>query len=162
MKITFHNYQKTQEISKDTQKLIEKAIKLCVKKENFPYPCEISVTLTENRSIQEYNREHRGIDKPTDVLSFPSIEYVSGEPQLQPGDLEPDTGRVFLGDILISAEKAFEQAKEYGHSLERELSFLAVHGVLHLMGHDHETDEDKKRMFSLQEEVLNEMGLSRK
>lgn len=157
-----HNSQKTQEITKGTQKLIEKAVKLCVKKENFPYPCEFSVTLTDNDTIQKLNRKHRGIDKPTDVLSFPSIEYVNGELQLQPGDIEPDTGRVFVGDIIISAEKAFEQAKGYGHSIERELSFLAVHGILHLFGYDHETEEDEKLMFSLQEDLLNEMGLFRK
>lgn len=162
MKLTVYNRQKTQEISKDIQKLIEKAVKLCVKKEGFPYPCEASVTLTDNETIQDLNREHRSIDKPTDVLSFPLIEYINGEPQIQPGDIEPDSGQVFLGDIIISVEKAFEQAQSYAHSVDRELSFLAVHGILHLLGYDHETEDDEKLMFSIQEEVLNEMGLFRK
>jgi len=142
--------------------MIEKAVKLCVKKEGFPYPCEASVTLTDNETIKELNLEHRGIDRATDVLSFPIIEYVDGEPQIQPGDIDPDSGRVFLGDIIISVEKAFEQAGNFGHSVERELSFLAVHGALHLLGYDHETETDEKRMFSLQEDILNEMGLIRK
>jgi probable rRNA maturation factor len=150
------------EVSKDTQKLIEKAIKLGVKKEKFSYPCEASVTLTDNETIQNLNKEHRGIDKPTDVLSFPLIEYINSEPQIQPGDIDPDTGTVFLGDIVISVEKAYEQAQSYGHSFERELSFLAVHGILHLLGYDHENEDDEKQMFSLQEDILNEMGLFRK
>ncbi len=162
MKLTVYNQQKVHEISKNIRRLIEKAVRLCVKKEGFPYPCEASVTLTDNEYIKELNLEHRGIDKATDVLSFPIIEYVNGEPQIQPGDIDPDSGQVFLGDIIISVEKAFEQAQSYGHSVERELSYLAVHGVLHLLGYDHETEADEKLMFSLQEDVLNEMGLFRK
>jgi len=162
MKLTVYNQQKAHEISKDIRKLIEKAVKLCVKKEGFPYPCEASVTLTDNENIKELNLEHRGIDKATDVLSFPIIEYVNGEPQIQPGDIDPDSGRIFLGDIIISVEKAFEQAGNFGHSVERELAFLAVHGALHLLGYDHETETDEKRMFTLQEDILNEMGLIRK
>jgi len=157
-----YNQQKAHEISKDIRKLIEKAVKLCVKKEGFPYPCEASVTLTDNENIKELNLEHRGIDKATDVLSFPIIEYVNGEPQIQPGDIDPDSGRIFLGDIIISVEKAFEQAGNFGHSVERELAFLAVHGALHLLGYDHETETDEKRMFTLQEDILNEMVLIRK
>ncbi len=132
-----------------------------MKKEGFPYPCEASVTLTDNESIKELNREHRGIDKATDVLSFPSIEYKNGEPQIQPGDMDPDSGQIFLGDIIISVEKAFEQAQSFAHSVERELTFLAVHGILHLLGYDHETENEEKLMFSLQEDILNEMGLFR-
>jgi len=132
-----------------------------VKKEGFPYPCEASITLTDNESIKELNREHRGIDKATDVLSFPSIEYDNGEPQIQPGDMDPDSGQIFLGDIIISVEKAFEQAQSFAHSVDRELTFLAVHGILHLLGYDHETENEEKLMFSIQENILNEMGLFR-
>jgi probable rRNA maturation factor len=162
MKLTIFNRQKAREISKDIQKLIEKAVKLSVKRVDFPYPCEASVTLTDNDNIKELNLEHRGIDKATDVLSFPLIEYVNGEPQIQPWDIDPDSGRILLGDIIISVEKAFKQAQSYGHSIERELSFLAVHGILHLLGYDHETETDEKIMFSLQEDILNETGLIRK
>lgn len=132
-----------------------------MKKEGFPYPCEASITLTDNESIKELNREHRGIDKATDVLSFPSIEYDNGEPQIQPGDMDPDSGQIFLGDIIISVEKAFEQAQSFAHSVDRELTFLAVHGILHLLGYDHETENEEKLMFSIQENILNEMGLFR-
>ncbi|NLX63729.1 MAG: rRNA maturation RNase YbeY [Clostridiaceae bacterium] len=162
MKLTVYNQQKAHEISKDIKRLIEKAVKLCVKKEGFPYPCEAYVTLTDNENIKVLNLEYRGIDKATDVLSFPIIQYINGEPQIQPGDMDPGSGRVFLGDIIISVEKAFEQAENFGHSVERELAFLAVHGALHLLGYDHETETDEKRMFSLQEDILNEMGLIRK
>lgn len=162
MKLTVYNNQKVREISKDLQKLIENAVKLCVKKEGFSYPCEASITLTDNENIRELNLAHREIDEATDVLSFPLIEYVNGEPEIQPGDIDPDSGRIFLGDIIISVEKAFEQAQNYGHSMERELSFLAVHGILHLLGYDHETETEEKLMFSLQEDILNEMRLFRK
>lgn len=149
-------------IPKETIKLIEKAIKLCVREKGFTVPCEAYVTLTDNDGIREMNMEHRGIDKPTDVLSFPLIEYVNGEPAIEPGDIDPESGRVFLGDIVISVDKAMEQAQSYGHSPEREFAFLAVHGILHLLGYDHETEEDEKIMFSIQESILEEMGLTRK
>lgn len=98
---------------------------------------------------------------PTDVLSFPLIEYSDGKPHIEPGDIDPGSGRVFLGDIVISVDKALEQAQAYGHSGEREFAFLAVHGTLHLLGYDHESREDEETMFSVQEDILEEMGLSR-
>lgn len=161
MKLTVYNRQKALAIPKETLKLIEKAAKLCVKKEGIPFLCEAFITLTDNESIREINMEHRGIDKPTDVLSFPLVEYVDGKPDIQPGDIDPDTNRVSLGDIIISAEKAKEQSESYGHSIEREFAFLAVHGMLHLLGYDHESEHDEKIMFKKQDEVLNEMGLVR-
>ncbi len=161
MKLTIYNRQKSLIISKETLKLIEKSIKRCVKRNGFSIPCEAYVTLTDNMGIQELNQEHRGIDKPTDVLSFPLIEYVNGEPMIEPGDIDPESGRVFLGDIIISVEKAMEQAQNYGHSPEREFAFLAVHGILHLLGYDHESEEDEKQMFSIQEGILEEMGIPR-
>jgi probable rRNA maturation factor len=161
MKLTIYNRQKKISVSRETIKLIEKAIKLCVKRKEFPVPCEATVTLTDNDGIQSINKEHRGIDKPTDVLSFPLIEYSDGEPCIDPGDIDPETGRVFLGDIVISVDKAQEQAQNYGHSQDREFAFLAVHGTLHLLGFDHEIKEDEKIMFSIQEDILEEMGLPR-
>ena len=161
MKLTVYNRQKSSPIPGETIKLIEKAIKLCVKRKGFPVPCEANVTLTDNDGIQKINKEHRGIDKPTDVLSFPLVEYSNGEPCIEPGDIDPDTGRVFIGDIIISVDKAKEQAQKYGHSRDREFAFLAVHGALHLLGYDHESKEDEKIMFSIQEDILEEMGLPR-
>ncbi len=132
-----------------------------MKKEAFSWPCEAFITLTDNAAIQEINADCRGIDKPTDVLSFPMIEYRDGRPDILPGDIDPETNRVPLGDIIISVEKAIEQAESYGHSPEREFAFLAVHGMLHLLGFDHENEQDESIMFGKQEAILAEIGLER-
>ena len=109
----------------------------------------LSVTLVDNKFIHELNREYRNVDRPTDVISFAFLDGCDDkEQQLK------STGPVCLGDIYISIDKAKEQAKEYGHPLERELSFLFVHGMLHLLGYDHMTPEDEKVMFRLQDEIL--------
>ncbi|CAB1129621.1 endonuclease involved in 70S ribosomes quality control [Candidatus Hydrogenisulfobacillus filiaventi] len=114
---------------------------------------EVSVVLTDDAAVQALNREYRGIDRPTDVLSFPQRE---GE-TLGGGE----EGAALLGDIVISVERARAQAEEYGHSLERELGFLAVHGVLHLLGWDHADPEDEARMMARTEAILAPLGLSR-
>ena len=108
----------------------------------------ISVSLVDNEFIHKMNREYRGIDRPTDVISFAFLDNEDREALYK--SKEP----VCLGDIYISVDKAKEQAKEYGHSLKRELSFLFVHGLLHLLGYDHMTEEDEKVMFRLQDEIL--------
>ncbi len=161
MKLYLYNRQKKLKIPGETVKLMEKAAKLVVKTEGFAHPWEVSIELTDNESIREINREHREIDSPTDVLSFPLLEAVDGKPQVLPIDIDPETKRVALGDILISAEKALEQAQNYGHSLERELAFLTVHGMLHLLGYDHMSPEEEKTMFEKQEQVLSSIGLRR-
>ena len=112
---------------------------------------EICVNIVSNEEIHELNLSHRGIDRPTDVLSFPANE---GEEILA----LPDG---FLGDIIISAEKAVEQAEEYGHSLLREIAFLTLHGTLHLLGYDHMNEEDEREMFALQRAILEDMGVTR-
>lgn len=117
---------------------------------------ELSVTFVTNERIQEINREYRGKDYPTDVISFALEEIGEGEIQVSGNELP----RV-LGDIIISIKKAHEQAGEYGHSFEREIGFLAVHGLLHLLGYDHENEEDEKKMFARQRVILDEYGLQR-
>lgn len=112
----------------------------------------ISVSLVNNKFIHEMNRDYRGIDRPTDVISFAFLDNEDRQ-ALYKGK-EP----VCLGDIYISVDKAKEQAEEYGHSLERELSFLFVHGLLHLLGYDHMSEEDEKVMFKLQDEILPKEG----
>lgn len=112
---------------------------------------EISVTLVDNAEIHELNKQHRNIDRATDVLSFPANE----------GEIIAAIPDGFLGDIVISVEKAVEQAEDYGHSVERELAFLTVHGTLHLLGYDHMTETDEKEMFALQKEILESMGVQR-
>ena len=112
---------------------------------------EITVTLVDDEAIHEINRSYRNVDRPTDVISLPSEEGESIA-------AIPDG---FLGDIIISIPRAEAQAEEYGHSFRRELSFLAVHGTLHLLGYDHMTDDEAKEMFGLQEDILREMGIER-
>lgn len=133
---------------------IEKALEQAAKAENLP-PADVSVMIVDNEQIHELNREYRQVDRPTDVLSFPLWE---------PGEdwvIVEDEETVPLGDIVISLAKAKEQAEEYGHSVERELGFLAVHGFLHLLGYDHETPEQEREMFGRQEEILHLAGLRR-
>lgn len=132
---------------------IEKALEQAAKAENLP-PVDVSVTIVDNKQIHELNKEYRQVDRPTDVLSFPLWE-----PDEDWVIVEEET--VPLGDIVISLAKAREQAEEYGHSVERELGFLAVHGFLHLLGYDHETPEQEQEMFGRQEEILHLAGLRR-
>lgn len=114
----------------------------------------VSVTLVDNPTIHELNREHRNVDRPTDVLSFSQLE---GEElaALPPGEPVP------LGDLVISLERCQEQAEDYGHSFERELGFLVAHGTLHLLGYDHQTPEDEAEMMAKTEDVLAGLGLAR-
>jgi len=112
---------------------------------------DVSILVVDDESIHRMNRDYRNIDRPTDVLSFPSCD---GEALLGPPD-------GFLGDIAISLDRAKEQALDYGHSLERELSFLAVHGTLHLLGYDHMEEEEKREMFEKQDAILERMGIRR-
>lgn len=118
---------------------------------------ELSVTFVDNEKIQEINREYRDKDRPTDVISFAMEEMGEGEMEIHYDDEAPR----MLGDIIISIQKAEEQAKEYGHSVKRELGFLALHGLLHLLGYDHENEADEKVMFDKQKEILDAYGLTR-
>ncbi len=143
--------------------LIKKTVISALEFEKVEQNCDVCIMLTNNSGIHELNREHRDIDRPTDVLSFPMLELSPGQKiEVSPLELDPETGAVMLGDIAISFEKAKEQAEEYGHSIEREISFLVVHGILHLLGYDHEKSaEDEKLHFSRQEEILEAMGCRR-
>lgn len=128
------------------QKLMEKTFK----KLNIKKDYEVDVNLIDNERIHEINREYRHVDRPTDVISFAFLDHVAGEVAIK-GDIP-----TLLGEIFISVDKAEEQASAYGHSLLREMSFLFVHGLLHLLGYDHMTKEEETVMFSLQEEILKE------
>ena len=148
----------------DWEETVRKTVLSALDYEGCPYECEVSVLLTDNEGIREVNRAMRGIDKSTDVLSFPSAEYES------PADFDgldeqdvfnPETGEYMIGDILISAEKVRSQAAEYGHSEQRELAFLTAHSMLHLMGYDHEEEAERKVMEERQEAVLQRIGLTR-
>ncbi|HAA43450.1 MAG TPA: rRNA maturation RNase YbeY, partial [Ruminiclostridium sp.] len=129
--------------------------------ENFTDEYSIDVMIVDNEKIREINLQHRNIDKPTDVLSFPIVNMYDGEIKSSLGDIDEDDGAIILGDIVISIEKAVEQALEYGHSLEREMIFLLTHGVYHLLGYDHDNEEREEKMLGKQNAVLNKMGLKR-
>jgi probable rRNA maturation factor len=123
---------------------------------------EVALTFVDNKTIQELNQSYRGIDQPTDVLSFAMNDEVEDDLDIvfdtDTEDLPPSD---LLGDIIISVERAKQQSEEYGHSLEREIGFLFVHGFLHLLGYDHQDEEAEKIMFAKQERILNEVGLTR-
>ena len=146
------------ELTEQVTRVIEAALEA----EGVKLPCEISVLFTDNNGIQAINREMRDIDRPTDVLSFPMFELEPGVPPENEDYLDPETGLCPLGDMCISLERAEEQAKEYGHSLERELCYLAVHSVLHLLGYDHLDEGPMKRQMRAREEaILGELGITR-
>jgi len=141
------NEQDVMPFDEKYEELVKNAVEATLGFEGFESDCEVSITFTDNESIRELNREYRDIDRATDVLSFP---------------MDDEGDDVVLGDIVISLERAKEQAIEYGHSLEREISFLCVHSTLHLLGYDHETgEEDEKEMFMKQEEILKILGQNR-
>ena len=134
--------------------------------EECPYETEVNLLLTDNNGIHEFNKETRNIDAPTDVLSFPNVEYdVPGNFDVveeQEADcFEPDSGELILGDIIISVDKVHTQALEYGHSEKREFAFLVAHSMLHLCGYDHMTPEEEQEMINKQEMILNNLGITR-
>ncbi len=139
----------------DMQQLIELCTRAALEEEQIEEDAQVSVTLVDNEAIREINNEHRGIDRATDVLSFPLGDDDSF-------DTDPETGAILLGDIVISLERAAEQAKEYGHSYRREVAFLITHSLFHLLGYDHvDSEEDEKLMFGKQDKVLEKLGITR-
>ena len=154
LKIYFENEQEKRSVSDYLKRLIRRAIRTTLARENFTRASELSVTFTDNEGIRELNREYRGIDRATDVLSFPQFDFYGGE-ALPEGD-----DAVALGDIVLSLERAEEQAREFGHSYSREVAFLTVHSVLHLLGYDHELgDAEDADMRERQRAVMRDMGL---
>ena len=155
MMIYFENAQEALDVRYKLKMLVRRAIEATLDYEQFGNACEVSVTFTDNEGIHELNKKFRGVDRPTDVLSFPLFDY-EGESE------EPPVDELFgmLGDIVLSLEQAKRQAEEYGHSFEREVAFLTVHSMLHLLGYDHETsDEDDADMRRRQSEIVSLMGL---
>lgn len=154
--IYFTNDQDKEPVTYKLKMLMRRAVEATLDHEQYSNPCEVSLTFTDNDKIHELNKQYRNVDRPTDVLSFPLTDYSgeSGEPMA-------DEPVVSLGDIVISLEKAKEQAQLYGHSFERETAFLCVHSMLHLLGYDHETsEEDETDMRARQHKIMDEMGMS--
>lgn len=134
--------------------------------ENCPYETQVNVVLTDNSGIREMNRECRGIDRETDVLSFPNVDFEQEgvfaiDEDREADYFDPDTGELMLGDILISVDKVMEQAQNYGHSVRREFAFLVAHSMLHLCGYDHMEEAEAKVMERKQEEILAGLGITR-
>lgn len=153
MKLIFNN--KTQfEADPELLKLFNNAVSSSLEYEGFSDNVEVGLNLVDNDEIKSLNKKFRGCDRVTDVLSFPLIDFE--------GELPDFSGHIVaLGDIVICVERARKQAEEYGHSLNRELGFLTVHSMLHLMGYDHMTEADEAEMFFKQREILEKMGLKR-
>ena len=153
------------ELEEDTgvwEKLLGRVIPAALEAEGVTVPCEVDVLLTDDAGIHQINLEQRQVDRPTDVLSFPMFEFTPGEPPTDDTDADPETGLVPLGDMVISLERARAQGEEYGHGTEREVAYLAVHSVLHLLGYDHMDEGPQKRQMREREEViLNSLGISR-
>lgn len=145
--------------NKEYEKIIKKVIEKCFKEEMLENSkLYISITLTTPKHIHEINKQYRDVDKETDVLSFPMFEKNELDDKIKNQDFEYED---VLGDIVISIEKVEEQAKEYGHSFEREFSYMLVHGFYHLMGYDHIKEEDKIIMRPKEENILNQLGIRR-
>lgn len=153
-KIYFENHQEKEKISYRLKRLIRRGVEATLAYEEIDDHCEVSVTFVDNEEIREINRQFRNIDRATDVLSFPLFDEDGMDAHVEELDC-------MLGDIVLSLERAREQAMEFGHSFEREVAFLTVHSVLHLLGYDHElSDEDDADMRKRQTEIVEKMGLS--
>ena len=149
-------------VSDRSAALIRRAIRTALQCEGVAVPCEVDVLLTDDAGIREINRDMRGVDAPTDVLSFPAFPYVPGQPPADDSDADPMTGLTPLGDMAISLERVKVQAAEYGHSRSRELAYLTVHSVLHLLGYDHlDEGEQKRQMRAREEAIMAELALTR-
>ena len=165
--MTFYVENETElELPFDVEEIAKKVIEAALDYENCPYEVEVSLLLTDNEGIHQMNNEFRGIDRPTDVLSFPNVDYeipsdFSNIEDMLEDYFEPDTGELCLGDIVISIEKVYEQAEEYGHTPLREYAFLIAHSMLHLLGYDHMEPEEAKVMEQKQEEILKGLGINR-
>ena len=156
MKVYFENGQELVPLTYKLKMLVREAIEATLDYEQYGNPCEISGTFTDNEGIHSLNRQFRGVDRATDVLSFPLFDY-EGESEEPP----VDELMGMLGDIVLSLEQAEIQAEKYGHSFAREVAFLTVHSMLHLLGYDHETGEaDEAEMRRRQSEIMEQMGLS--
>lgn len=153
--ITYLNLEENAEY----EEIVKKVIAKCYEEENLlDSKLIITITFTTPEEIHKINKEYRQVDRPTDVLSFPMFEKDELDEKIKSGDFPYED---VLGDVIISIEKVREQAEEYGHSFERELSYMLVHGFYHLMGYDHIEEEDKKIMRPKEEKILNELKITR-
>jgi len=150
------------DVFENYQSVIEDVVKACIEEENYPQNVEVSISLVDNEQIRKLNSEFRNIDKHTDVLSFPMINFKENC-SLDDIDIKDciniDTKEIVLGDIIISVEQAKKQAEEFNHSLKREIAFLTAHSMFHLMGYDHMQTQEEKIMIEKQKKVLSELKI---
>lgn len=164
MKICFYNEQERIPVDRDLQHLLEQVIETGLALEQVTIPCEVSITFTDNEGIRLLNQQYRDKDVPTDVLSFPLLDVHPAGLELKDlavGDFDVQEQVLLLGDIVISLERATEQAEEYGHSLRREAAFLTSHSLMHLLGYDHMTEEERAEMRIHEEAVLEKLSVNR-
>ena len=165
MTIDFSNEQE-QTFDFDFLGVAEDVMEVVLDQEKCPYEAQISLVLTDDDTIHSTNREFRGIDRPTDVLSFPMIDFPAPADYsiLEQDDsyFHPESGELLLGDIMISIPRAIEQAREYGHSVKREYEFLIAHSMLHLLGYDHMEENERLLMEQKQEQALQSLHIERK
>lgn len=152
-------------VAPELRALLERVMRACLEVEGLPEGCCAYLLMTDDEGIRQINREQRGIDRATDVLSFPSVNYRRGTARdnlsLLRREYDPEQGGMFLGDIVISLERARAQAAEYGHSEARETGYLAAHALFHLMGYDHMTDGDRRLMRAREEAAMALVDLKR-
>lgn len=159
MQVIIENRQKIKEWTPELEELVKRVIEEIAGREGLAPDAEVGVTIVDNEEIKGINSAYRGIDRPTDVISFALNDEEEEEPE---ADEQAQTIlQKLLGDIVISLEQAGLQAVDYGHSLERELAFLTAHGMLHLLGYDHEREEDEREMMEITESVLRGLGWGR-
>lgn len=165
--MTIHvEYETDKQLELPYEEIVEEIIPAVLDYEGCPYEAEVNVLFTDNDAIREINRDYRQTDAPTDVLSFPMIEFeresdFSHVEESVEDYFNPESGELLLGDIVISVEKVAEQAESYGHSQRRELAFLIAHSMLHLCGYDHMETEERERMEQKQREILSGKGYDR-
>jgi probable rRNA maturation factor len=151
----------------DVEAVASDVINEALNEEEFPFEVEVGLTLCDNEEIHRLNKEFRGIDRPTDVLSFPNVSYENpGDFSVMDGEqnidlLNPDTGNIMFGDIVVNENRVREQAKEYGHSEKREFAFLIAHSMLHLCGYDHMEEQEAAVMEGKQNDILTSLGITR-
>lgn len=159
MSVLIDNRQDKVQVTSEIEEMLERVVQKTLEEE-VEGDYEVSISFVDNEEIRELNKQYRDKDASTDVLSFPLMEFEETEEDYEDEEEYVQEDRL-LGDIVISLEKAKEQAQEYGHSFERELSFLAAHGTLHLLGFDHENEDEEKEMIEKQNKILNLLNITR-
>lgn len=152
--------QRSKEVESVTL-LVRRCVKAALDAEGVYYPCEVNVIITSDREIQSINNQTRGVDKPTDVLSFPMFEFRPGHFEAEESFADPETGRIFLGDVVLSLDRVVAQARKFGHSSQREMAYLIIHATLHLLGYDHKDEGvEKARMRRQEKEIIRKIGIN--